>query len=100
MASLAACLYVGLLGGSDGENLISNVAPYTPAFNCWQSINIAFEQRYGHIRGLHNTYAVPRLKFLVADCQRMRVPVTVGSLAHEDTMQLFWPPFDGEHVVL
>ena len=33
--------------------------------------------------------------FLVTDCQRMRVPVTVGFLAHEDTMQLFWPPFDG-----
>ena len=48
-ASLAACLYVGLLDGSDVENLISNVAPYTPAFNCWQSINIVFEQRYGHI---------------------------------------------------
>ena len=48
---------------------------------------------------IHNTYAVPRLKFLVADCQHMRVPVTVGSLAHEDAMQLFWPPFDGEHVV-
>ena len=29
----------------------------------------------------------------------MRVPVTVGSFAHEDAMQLFWPPFDGEHVV-
>ena len=97
MASLAACLYVGLLGGSDGENLISNVEPYTSAFNCWQSINIVFEQRYDHIWGLHNTYAVPRLKFLVANCQR--VPVTVGSLAHEDTMQLFWPPFDGEHEV-
>ena len=55
--------------------------------------------RYGHILGLHNTYAVPRLKCLVADCQHMRVPVTVGSLAHEDAMQLFWPPFDGEHVV-
>ena len=27
MASLAACLYVGILGGSDGENLISNVEP-------------------------------------------------------------------------
>ena len=40
MASLAACLYVGLLDGSDGENLISNVAPYTPTFNCWHSINI------------------------------------------------------------
>ena len=40
MASLAACLYVGLLVGSDGENLISNVAPYTPTFNCWHSINI------------------------------------------------------------
>ena len=46
-----------------------------------------------------NTYAVPRLKFVVADCQHMRVPVTVGSFAHEDAMQLFWPPFDGEHVV-
>ena len=99
MASLAACLYVGLLDGSDGVNLISNVAPYTPTFNCWHSINIVFEQRYGHIWGLHNTYAVPRLKLLVADCQHMRVPVTVGSLAHEDAMQLFWPPFDGEHVV-
>ena len=32
-------------------------------------------------------------------CQHMRVPVTVGSLAHEDAMQLFWPPFDVEHVV-
>ena len=45
------------------------------------------------------TYAIPRSKFLVADCRLMRVSVTVGSLAHEDMMQLFWTSFVGDHLV-
>ena len=36
MAALDGCVYV--LGGSDGEKLMSSVERYTPAINQWQSI--------------------------------------------------------------
>ena len=36
-----------------------------------------------------DTYAVSRLKFLVAGCQFMHVSVTVGSLAHVGGMLLY-----------
>ena len=35
------------------------------------------------------TYAVSKLKFLAGGWQLPGVPVTVGSVAHEDTIKLF-----------